>query len=88
MPRPAAVRPREADARMRLFGDRVRALRRSRRLTIGKLAALTEIDKSYLGEIERGRRNPTILYLLRIADALEVRPGVLLDPFVPQGKKE
>jgi transcriptional regulator with XRE-family HTH domain len=51
-------------------GDRVRALRRSRRLTLDGLAAASGVSRSMISEIERGGRAPTVLVLDRIATAL------------------
>jgi transcriptional regulator with XRE-family HTH domain len=36
------------------------------------------IDLTYMGGIERGRRNPSLLVIARIAKALSVPPGKLL----------
>jgi transcriptional regulator with XRE-family HTH domain len=52
------------------MGDRVRALRRSRRLTLDALAAASGVSRSMISEIERGGRAPTVLVLDRIATAL------------------
>jgi transcriptional regulator with XRE-family HTH domain len=37
-----------------------------------QLAFEAEIDLSYMGAIERGKRNPSLLVMARIADALSV----------------
>jgi transcriptional regulator with XRE-family HTH domain len=52
------------------MGDRVRVLRRSRRLTLDALAAASGVSRSMISEIERGGRAPTVLVLDRIATAL------------------
>jgi transcriptional regulator with XRE-family HTH domain len=61
-----------------IVGTNVRRLRQARGLTQEQLAFESEIDLTYLGGIERGRRNPSILVLVRIATALGVRPHELL----------
>ena len=43
------------------------------------LANQVELDRTYVSGIERGIRNPTLLVLLRLADALGVSPGDLLE---------
>ena len=43
------------------------------------LADQVELDRTYVSGIERGIRNPTLLVLLRLADALGVSPGDLLE---------
>ena len=39
----------------------------------------TEIDLTYLGGIERGRRNPSVSVLARLAEALGVHPRDMFD---------
>jgi len=61
-----------------IVGRNIRRLREERGLTQEKLAADAEIDLTYLGGIERGKRNPSLLVLTRIAAALTVPPASLL----------
>lgn len=56
----------------RKLGRNVRQLRQQRGLTQEKLAFDAEIDLTYVGGIERGKRNPSLLVMARIADALSV----------------
>ena len=63
-----------------VFGINVRRLRRARGLTQEALAHEVEIDVSYLGQIERGERNPTLSVVERFAAALGVFPPDLLRP--------
>jgi transcriptional regulator with XRE-family HTH domain len=55
------------------LGRNVRRLRQQRDLTQEQLAFDAEIDLTYVGGIERGKRNPSLLVMARIADALSVR---------------
>ena len=55
-----------------ILGTNVRRLRQQRQTTEEQLAFDAEIDLTYLGCIERGRRNPSLLVMARIADALSV----------------
>jgi transcriptional regulator with XRE-family HTH domain len=61
-----------------LVGERVRAARQQRRLTVGALAESAGIGKGSLSEIENGVRNPTLGTLYSIADALGVPLAHLL----------
>ena len=61
-----------------ILGRNVRRLRQQRGLTQEQLAFDAEIDLTYLGGIERGRRNPSLLVIVRIADALSVPVPKLL----------
>ncbi|MEI9926963.1 MAG: helix-turn-helix transcriptional regulator [Sphingomonas sp.] len=58
------------DWRLRV-GQNVRRLRHAKGLSQEKLAVDAAIDLTYLGGIERGRRNPSLLVMVRIADALD-----------------
>ena len=42
------------------------------------LAVDAELDRSYMGGIERGEHNLTLMNLCRIADALQLKPSALL----------
>jgi transcriptional regulator with XRE-family HTH domain len=53
-------------------GKNVRRLRQQKGLTQEELAFEAEIDLTYMGGIERGKRNPSLLVMARIADALGV----------------
>jgi len=55
-----------------VFGRNVRRLRQQKGLTQEELAFEAEIDLTYVGGIERGKRNPSLLVMARIADALSV----------------
>ena len=58
----------------------VRRLRVSKQLTQEQLALDAQLDLTYIGGIERGRRNPTVKVLGQIAAALGVAPSDLLRP--------
>ena len=60
------------------LGVNVKRLRKAGGLTQEALAHEVEIDVSYLGQIERGERNPTLSLVQRLADALGVGPLILL----------
>jgi transcriptional regulator with XRE-family HTH domain len=61
-----------------IFGKNVRRLRQQRKLTQEQLAFDAEIDLTYLGGIERGKRNPSLLVMARLAKALSVALPKLL----------
>ena len=61
------------------FGKVVRQLREAVGLSQETLAAKTRIHRTYIGGIERGERNPTLLMIHRLAKALGVKPTRLLD---------
>jgi transcriptional regulator with XRE-family HTH domain len=57
-----------------IVGANVRRLRKDRGLTQEKLALDAAIDLTYLGGIERGRRNPSVAVLGRLAAVLGAHP--------------
>lgn len=59
-------------------GRTVRRLRQAKGLTQEQLAFEAKLDLTYVGGIERGRRNPSLEVLVRIAAALDVHPRELL----------
>lgn len=61
-----------------IVGTNVRRFRQAAGITQEQLAFAAEIDLTYVGGIERGRRNPSILVLARIASALSIEPATLL----------
>ena len=54
------------------LGYRIRYLRQNKGLSIEALALEAEVNRNYLGDLERGMRNPTVVILNKIAKALDV----------------
>lgn len=63
-----------------IVGGNVRRLRLDRGLTQEQLAFEAKIDLTYVGGIERAVRNPSLLVMVRVADALGVPPAELFRP--------
>jgi transcriptional regulator with XRE-family HTH domain len=61
-----------------IVGMNVRRFRQRAQMTQEQLAFAAEIDLTYVGGIERGKRNPSVLVLVRIATALGTEPAELL----------
>ncbi|OGH15916.1 MAG: transcriptional regulator [Candidatus Levybacteria bacterium RIFCSPHIGHO2_01_FULL_40_58] len=62
------------------FGRNLRKLRDERKLTQEELADKAGMHFTYIGQIERGLRNPSLVNLHKLAKALKVSAGQLL-PF-------
>ena len=60
------------------FGKRIKELRIVAGITQDGLAAKIDMDRSYVGFIERGERNPSLEVVFNIAMALGVKPVDLL----------
>jgi len=61
------------------FGERLRHLRSMRGLSQEDLAHLCNLDRSYVGGVERGQRNISLLNIKKIADALSISPRDFFD---------
>ncbi len=62
-----------------LFGQRLRKLRKARGWSQEQLALECELDRSYVGGVEQGRRNISLLNICKIAKALGMKPGDLFE---------
>lgn len=62
----------DRDPILRKFGQNVRRKREAYRISQESLAEIADLDRTYVGGIERGERNPTIISAVRIAKALRV----------------
>jgi len=61
------------------LGKKIREQRLKKKLSQEQLAERAMLDRTYISLVERGRRNPSYLNLLKIARGLEVRLGALID---------
>ncbi len=64
------------------FGEKVRSVRTAKGISQDKLAVKSQIDRSYIGRIDRGEVNITIDKLYLLAAALECEPEELLPKMV------
>jgi len=60
------------------LGRAVRDIRGRRGISQEELAHQSGVHRTYLGDVERGVRNPSYTSIRRIAIALQVRPSELL----------
>lgn len=61
------------------FAQNVRRLRRANDISQEAFADMAGVHRTYVSDVERGKRNPSITIVGQFAKALGVRPGELLD---------
>ncbi|TEA48088.1 XRE family transcriptional regulator [Bacillus sp. BH2] len=64
---------------LKLIGENIRFLRKKRGLTQEELAERINLQQAYIGGVERGERNISMLTLQKIANGLEVSPDIILN---------
>lgn len=62
----------ERESILILFGNRVKDLRKKRGLSQEQLSFKANLHRTYIGMIERGEKNITLINIQKIANALEV----------------
>lgn len=60
------------------LGSAIRDIRKQKGVSQEKLALLAEIDRSYMGRIERGDNNVAVLTLMKIGQALNISVAELM----------
>lgn len=64
---------------LKMFGKRVRALRKVKNMTQEQLATAADSGAKYISELERGEANITITLINKLADGLGVATGELFN---------
>lgn len=60
------------------LGETILFYRKKLKLSQQQVATLSDVDRSYLAEIEEGKANPSVKFLHRIAKTLKVKVGSLI----------
>lgn len=63
----------DSEKSLKRLGQKVRKLRQEKGLSQEDFAHSADIDRSYIGQIERGERNIAFYNILKIAQALGVK---------------
>lgn len=61
------------------FGRRLRSVRTTKGLSQEELAHISGLNRTYVGSVERGERNVSLLNIHKLAGALEIEPSALFD---------
>jgi transcriptional regulator with XRE-family HTH domain len=62
------------------LGDRLRAAREARRLTLEDVAEGSKLTKGYISKVERNQATPSVAVLVRVCQVLDLSIGDLFDP--------
>lgn len=68
------------------FGEKIREIRHEIGLSQEALANLCELDRSYIGGVERGERNVSLINIVKIARALDITLSLLMADFPAKGE--
>lgn len=60
------------------FGKAIKHFRSERKLSQQELADYSEVDRSYISDLERGRYNPTLDTIFKLAEIFKIKPSELL----------
>ena len=55
------------------FGQKVKSLREQKGISIEHLANISNVDRNYISDIEKGKRNVSIAIIEKLSKALEVK---------------
>jgi transcriptional regulator with XRE-family HTH domain len=61
-----------------IFGKVLRKYRLQHKLSQEDLAELADLDRTYISQLERGLKSPSIQTLFSLSQALQVKPHILL----------
>jgi transcriptional regulator with XRE-family HTH domain len=61
-----------------VFGQVLREQRITRQLSQEELALAADVDRTFVSQMERGIRQPTITTLMKLAGALGIQPSTLI----------
>jgi len=62
------------------IGENIRAVRKKRGYSQEEFADIAGFSRSYYTEIETGKRNISVLNLIKIIEALKVNPNEIIGP--------
>jgi transcriptional regulator with XRE-family HTH domain len=78
----------EADKILTCVMDRMQRERERKGLSLQKLGAISGVSRVEIGLIEKGKRNPSLMICLRVADALGLNLGNVLKAAIARSKRE
>jgi len=68
--------------------NRIKTVRGNKGVSQMELSLRSSLSQSFIANLEKGKKQPSVLTLLKIADALEVNPQDFFPEYVPSDTKE
>lgn len=69
---------RDREKFLKKFGDHLKAIRKEKGITGAELARRCFMDKQNISKLEKGHFNPSLYYLRKISDGLQIELAELL----------
>lgn len=63
---------------LKRFGSNLKSIRKTKKLSLRKLADIADVDFSQIHRIEKGESNPTLTMVYALAEALNIKASELL----------
>ncbi|NOU51710.1 helix-turn-helix transcriptional regulator [Pseudoalteromonas sp. JBTF-M23] len=67
------------DEVLAVFGSNVQKERQSKEFSQETLAEMAELDRTYISSMERGKRNVSLVNIVKISNALSISPSKLFE---------
>lgn len=64
---------------LKAFGEKIRLYRKDKGVSQEELGNMAGLDRTYIGSVERGERNISLVNIHRIANALSVKVRELIE---------
>ena len=72
------IAPMASESIAAIFGKVLREQRNARGLSQESLALSANVDRTFVSQMERGIRQPTLTTLCKLSDALDIQPSTLV----------
>lgn len=69
------------DENLKIFGQKLKYERSKINLSQELLALKSGLDRSYIGGVERGERNISLINILKLSETIGISPSVLMEGF-------
>ncbi|MGA2151089.1 MAG: helix-turn-helix transcriptional regulator [Geobacteraceae bacterium] len=61
-----------------IFGDVIRTLRKEKKVSQERLAVDSDLQRSFISRLERGKTQPTLITIFELSKALNVDPADII----------